>query len=238
MNKESVIFYLSQYEAIKTLNNEQLGRLFRALFEKQLQNNSKTTEKEVVLEDDIKIAFNFINNQMVIDENKYKKRCEINRNNGKKGGAPKGNKNALKQPKQPNGVKNNLNDNENDNDNDNEYENENDNESENILVSLMESNGFKLYPIDYEIISTWEDNDLTRYAIKQAVLNQKFSTKYVDRILASYKSKGITTVTLAMKDDEDFKKSKEQKYESKKTAKQVLEEYRKKEREEMLYDKT
>lgn len=106
------------------------------------------------------------------------------------------------------------------------------------IIDYMENNGFKLHPIDYEIISTWEDNDLTRYAIKQAVLNQKFSTKYVDRILASYKSKGITTVTLAMKDDEDFKKSKEQKYESKKTAKQVLEEYRKKEREEMLYDKT
>ena len=56
MNKDSLIFYLSQYEAIKTLSNEQLGRLFRALFEKQLQNNSKTTEKEVVLEEDIKIA--------------------------------------------------------------------------------------------------------------------------------------------------------------------------------------
>ena len=60
--KDSLVFYLSQYEAIKSLNNEQLGRLFRAIFEKQLQNNSKTTEKEVVLEDDIIIAFNFINN--------------------------------------------------------------------------------------------------------------------------------------------------------------------------------
>lgn len=32
-----------------------------------------------------------------------KKKCETNRENGKKGGAPKGNKNASKQPKQPNG---------------------------------------------------------------------------------------------------------------------------------------
>lgn len=96
MSKDSLIFYISQFKAIETLSNEQLGRLFRAIFEKQLG-------KEVVLDDDIKIAFNFINNQMVIDEDKYKKKCETNRENGKKGGAPKGNKNASKQPKQPNG---------------------------------------------------------------------------------------------------------------------------------------
>lgn len=96
MSKDSLIFYISQFKAIETFSNEQLGRLFRAIFEKQLG-------KEVVLDDDIKIAFNFINNQMVIDEDKYKKKCETNRENGKKGGAPKGNKNASKQPKQPNG---------------------------------------------------------------------------------------------------------------------------------------
>ena len=96
MSKDSLIFYISQFEAIESFSNEQLGRLFRALFEKQLG-------KEVVLEEDIKIAFNFINNQMVIDKNKYEKKCETNRENGKKGGAPKGNKNASKQPKQPNG---------------------------------------------------------------------------------------------------------------------------------------
>ena len=106
------------------------------------------------------------------------------------------------------------------------------------IIDYMENNGFNLHPIDYEIISNWKDNELTRYAIKQAVLNQKFSTKYVDRILSSYKSKGITSISLAMKDDEDFKKSKGQKYYYKKTAKQILEEYRKKEQEEMLNDKT
>lgn len=105
MSKDSVIFYISQYEAVKSFSDERLGRLFRALFEKQLGN-------EVVLDDDVKIAFNFINNQMVIDRDKYNKKCEINRNNGKKGGAPKGNKNASKQPKQPNGGKNNPNDND------------------------------------------------------------------------------------------------------------------------------
>ena len=107
--KDSFVLYTSQYVAIKELEDEQLGRLFRALFEKQLGN-------EVVLANDIKIAFNFINNQMVIDNQKYKKKCETLKNNAKKGGAPKGNQNAKKQ-KQPNREKNNLNDNDNDNDN-------------------------------------------------------------------------------------------------------------------------
>lgn len=88
--KDGLIFYISQYEAIKSLTDEQLGRLYRAIFEKQLGN-------EVVLEDDIKIAFNFINNQMVVDNKKYMKKVETLRNNGKKGGAPLGNHNAKKQ---------------------------------------------------------------------------------------------------------------------------------------------
>jgi len=115
---------MSQYDAIKDLSNEQLGRLFRALFENQRQNNLKTTENNVVLDNDIKIAFNFINNQMVVDNEKYLKKCETLRNNAKKGGAPKGNQNARKQ-KQPNRKKNNLNDNENEhvNVNGNEYDN-------------------------------------------------------------------------------------------------------------------
>ena len=56
--KNGLIFYISHYEAIKdSLNDEQLGRLFRLIFEKQLGN-------EVVLDKDIEIAFNFINNHI------------------------------------------------------------------------------------------------------------------------------------------------------------------------------
>ena len=101
MNKDSIIFYLSQYEAIKDdLTNEQLGRLFRALFEKQLGN-------EVVLDNDIKIAFNFLNNQMVVDKKKYEEKCARLRENGKKGGEMqtlaknKNNQNNQLQKKQP-----------------------------------------------------------------------------------------------------------------------------------------
>lgn len=220
--KDSIIFYLSQYEAIKTFSNEQLGRLFRAIFEnqlKQLENNSKTTPKEVVLEDDIKIAFNFINNQLVIDKNKYEKKCKINQINGKKGGAPKGNKNAQKQPKQPNGVKNNPNDNDNDNENENDNENDNDinnkattiTNSKNLFELIEEIFGRTLNSSECELINTWDDNDLTRYAIKQAELNRVFRVRYIDSILYNYKKDKITTVAEAEEREKYFLEQKHKK---------------------------
>lgn len=113
MAKDSFVFYLSQYDAIKELTDEQIGRLMRAIFEKQLG-------KEVVLGNDIKIAFNFINNQMLVDQKKYAETCEKRRLSGKQGGAPKGNKNATKTTKNK---QNKLNDNDNENDNDIKKEN-------------------------------------------------------------------------------------------------------------------
>lgn len=149
--KDSFVLYTSQYVAIKELEDEQLGRLFRALFEKQLGN-------EVVLTNDIKIAFNFINNQMVVDNQKYKKKCETLKNNAKKGGAPKGNQNAKKQ-KQPNREKNNLNDNDNDNEiiiNDNlkeknKKEKNSFGEFKNVLLSEEELEKLKQRFSDYEL---------------------------------------------------------------------------------------
>lgn len=68
------------------------------------------------------------------------------------------------------------------------------------LYEYIESNfGRTLNPIEYEEISTWEDNDLTRYAIKQAVLNNAYSIKYIVAILNNWKSKGIKTVQDAQK---------------------------------------
>ena len=63
-----------------------------------------------VVDDDIIMAFEFMSLQQKIDKEKYEHICAVNRENGKKGGAPKGNQNASKQPKQPNAKKNNPND--------------------------------------------------------------------------------------------------------------------------------
>lgn len=87
--KDGLIFYLSHYEIIKQLSDEQLGQLFRALFEKQLGN-------EVVLDNETKMAFKFMNNQLLVDQKKYEETSLKRSVSGKKGGAPKGNKNASK----------------------------------------------------------------------------------------------------------------------------------------------
>lgn len=104
--KDSVIFYQRQIDICKEhLSAEQFGRLMFALFA-----FSEGEEPEV--DDDIALAFGFMSLQQRIDREKYEKICEKNRENGKKGGAPKGNKNASKQPKQANGFSNNPNDND------------------------------------------------------------------------------------------------------------------------------
>ena len=78
MNKESFILYNSFYEPIKTLKNEQLGKLFRAIFD-------YTINGEITQDNEILVAFMFIKNQIDLDalkwENEKNKRSEA----GKKG---------------------------------------------------------------------------------------------------------------------------------------------------------
>ena len=190
MKKDSFVFYISQYEAIKELEDEQLGKLFRAIFEKQLG-------KEVVLENSIKIAFNFIINQMVVDKQKYLK----------------GNQNAKKekQPNQPNREKNNLNDNENDNDNVNEYDNNLLLTTTTNIYSYIEDNFNRvLSPIEVESIDKWLllfNEDIIKHAIRIAVFNNKKTFKYVDGILKNWKSCNYTTLQ-EIKDEETKRKDK------------------------------
>lgn len=90
-----------------------------------------------------------------------------------------------------------------------------------IYDFIEENFGRTLSPIEYEEISKWEDNELTRYAIKQAVLNGKYNIKYISRILDSYKTKKIKTVQQAQQDEESFKKKKE---DNKKTSREKIDE--------------
>ena len=67
-----------------------------------------------------------------------------------------------------------------------------------------------LRPVEIEEILKWEDNEVTRHAIKQAVLNGAYSTKYINTILDSYKANNITTVVEAQKADKKFRERKEE----------------------------
>ena len=82
-------------------------------------------------------------------------------------------------------------------------------EEKNLFDFIQENFGRTLAPIEYEEIKTWEDNELTRYAIKQAVLNGKYGIKYISKILYEYQKNNVTTVQQAQQREFDYQKQKE-----------------------------
>lgn len=70
-------------------------------------------------------------------------------------------------------------------------------DEEDTIFDYLQKNGFILTPIHYEIIREWEDNELTRYAIQIAVLNNVYKISYIDKILYNFKLNNITTVEQA-----------------------------------------
>lgn len=103
------------------------------------------------------------------------------------------------------------------------------------IYDFLQENGFTLSPIHYEIVQQWEDNDLTRYAIKQAVLNNKYNIKYVESILNSYRNNNIKTVQQAKQQEEDFNIKRDNYYKNKYEYKSNMSE-REKRIEEWLKD--
>ena len=88
----------------------------------------------------------------------------------------------------------------------NTINNNNNSSSSDTIFDFIENNfGRLLNPIEYEVISQWEDNELTRYAIKQAVLNSKFNVKYINTILHNYQMCGIRNVQEAEEQEKRFK---------------------------------
>lgn len=78
------------------------------------------------------------------------------------------------------------------------------------IYDFLEQNfGRTLNGIEIEMIREWNDNELTRYAIKQAVLNGKYNVKYINTILVNYKNNSITTVQQAQEEEKMFKSKKE-----------------------------
>ena len=97
VDRQSFIIYKNFYEPIKHLNNTDLGKLFRAIFEYNL------AEKNVngyVVPPEVKIPFEFFKNQFNLDDAKWMKRVNASRENGMKGGRPP-------QPREPTGFPDN-----------------------------------------------------------------------------------------------------------------------------------
>lgn len=106
------IMHSTYNEHFKLLTDAELGRLIRDV-NNYVENGvlPQYSNEERVLN----MAFSFMKATIDIEKVRYQEKCKTNKENGSKGGAPKGNKNAAKKqpnglednPKQPNGLKNN-----------------------------------------------------------------------------------------------------------------------------------
>lgn len=83
--------YLDNYPVLKHLSDSQAGRLWKMLY--ALAVEDARTESDDPL---VSMAFEMMANKLERDFDAYREKVEINRQNAKKGGAPKGNRNAAK----------------------------------------------------------------------------------------------------------------------------------------------
>lgn len=145
---KAIHLFLDTVDLFEALTDEEIGKVIKALL------CYAQTGQEQAFSDDpaARIVYIALKGQIQRDFEKYRRRCEINAQNGKKGGAPIGNQNARRyenteddglkcsekgfsSPTQPKTTETtqyeNENKNENENENEHEYENENENEEEN-----------------------------------------------------------------------------------------------------------
>ena len=100
VDRQSFIIYKNFYEPIKHLDDEDLGKLFRAIFEYNLSVPGTEKVNGVVVPPEVKIPFEFFKNQFNLDDAKWMKRVKASRENGMKGGRPP-------QPSEPTGFPDN-----------------------------------------------------------------------------------------------------------------------------------
>jgi len=103
--KDNFLLKTNQGKVFKELSDEDAGKLIKGIYDYATTGDSK-------LDGYLKIIFLPIKDEIDKNEENYQKRCEINKVNGSKGGAPKGNQNAKKKgnnQKQPKTTKNNMN---------------------------------------------------------------------------------------------------------------------------------
>ena len=89
-DRKSFVIYKNFYEPIKHLSDDDLGKLFRAIFQYQISNG-------VEVEPGIKIPFEFFKNQLVLYNEKWLKRAQSSKINGSLGGRPQ-------EPRKPSGL--------------------------------------------------------------------------------------------------------------------------------------
>ena len=95
---------------------------------------------------------------------------------------------------------------ENDEDNNIIYNNINNNN--NIYDFLQKELGRTLSSTEIEKVKEWEDNELTRYAVKVAILNGAYTINYIDAIIYNWQKLGIKSVSQAQEETKRYRDKK------------------------------
>ena len=69
-----------------------------------------------------------------------------------------------------------------------------------IYDFLQKELGRTLSPSEIEKVKEWEDNELTRYAVKVAILNGAYTINYIDAIIYNWQKLGIKSVSQAQEE--------------------------------------
>ena len=124
--KNSFILYDNYFNQIQFLDMEQRGELLTAIFEYRNSGEIQTQLSQIT-----QVVFSFIKDALERDAEAYKRRCDANHENGKKGGRPS-KKTSVSKTKKPKKA---------DNDNENDNENENDIDIGNGIGNGIENDG-------------------------------------------------------------------------------------------------
>lgn len=93
--KDSFLVFYEWEDNLKNLSDEQMGRLFRAVFAYEKRGEAYSGGDPA-----IEMAMSFIRYAMDRNLERYKERCETNRENGKKGGRPPKNRSKPRETQQ------------------------------------------------------------------------------------------------------------------------------------------
>lgn len=74
------------------------------------------------------------------------------------------------------------------------------NKQDTLYDFLQKELGRTLSPTEIEKVKEWEDNELTRYAVKTAILNGAYTINYIDAIIYNWQKLGIKSVSQAQEE--------------------------------------
>ncbi|MDR2065715.1 MAG: DUF6291 domain-containing protein [Prevotellaceae bacterium] len=195
---DSFIFYKSWYNAIRDLPNDVRLEVYESAMRCAF---GETVEGLKPLAN---VAFNFIKDDIQRQKQSYQSVVLKNKENGKKGGAPKGNQNAKKQrdeelEKQPKTTQNNPNNpNDNDNDNDNDFKSS-------IIsneITLPKSDSGSVDKERFVKFQKWINDN----APNVSKMKEPFTDKQFNAIIDDYEMQDITDLLLEMHNYKDLVK--------------------------------